>query len=94
MDNKFVLVTGAFGGMGEKVVNKLIDSGYSVIALDKTVKESRENVYPIQVDITDEKKRFISFGKNKRNNKFAICDGAFCRHLHLRFLDRDFGRGI
>ncbi len=65
MERKFVLVTGAFGGMGEKVVNKLIDCGYSVIAVDKTVKASRENVFPIQVDITDEESVITAFNKAK-----------------------------
>ena len=66
MEKKFVLVTGAFGGMGEKVVNKLIDSGYSVIALDRVVKEGKENVYPIQVDITDESSVISAFERAKQ----------------------------
>ncbi len=69
MERKFVLVTGAFGGMGEKAVNKLIDCGYSVIALDKTVKESRENVYPIEVDITEEESVITAFNKAKEITK-------------------------
>ena len=65
MERKFVLVTGAFGGMGEKVVSQLLSRGYSVIALDKTVKESKEHVYPIQVDITDENSVISAFNKVK-----------------------------
>ncbi|MBO7149881.1 MAG: SDR family NAD(P)-dependent oxidoreductase [Clostridia bacterium] len=61
MERKFVLVTGAFGGMGEKVVRQLLDGGYSVIALDKNVKESSKNVYPIEVDITDEQSVISAF---------------------------------
>ena len=63
MERKFVLVTGAFGGMGEKVVSRLVEDGYSVIALDKNVKENTENVYPIQVDITDEQSVLSAFEK-------------------------------
>lgn len=51
---KYVLVTGAYGGMGRAVVKKLAQSGYFVIALDKNVGESIDNVMPIQADITDE----------------------------------------
>ena len=74
MDKKFVLVTGAFGGMGEKVVSQLLDSGYSVIALDKKIKEGAKNVYPIQVDITDEESVLSAFTKVKEitNNIYAI----------------------
>lgn len=74
MDKKFVLVTGAFGGMGEKVVWQLVKSGYSVIALDKMVKESPKNVYPIQVDITDEESVVCAFNKVKEitNSLYAI----------------------
>ena len=63
MERKFVLVTGAFGGMGEKVVNQLLDSGYSVIALDIRIKEEKKNVYPIQVDLTDEQSIISAFEK-------------------------------
>ncbi len=63
MERKFVLVTGAFGGMGKKVVENLVSSGYSVIALDKSVKEGTDNVYPIQVDISDEESVLSAFEK-------------------------------
>ncbi len=71
---KYVLVTGAFGGMGEKVVNKLVQNGYSVIALDKSVKEGSKNVYPIKVDITDENSVKIAFEKVGKitNSIYAI----------------------
>ncbi len=51
---KYVLVTGAYGGMGKRFVTQLVKEGYSVIALDLNVGESEENVYPIQIDLTDE----------------------------------------
>ena len=50
---KYVLVTGAYGGMGEKTVQALVRRGYGVFALDKAVGEKTENVYPVQADITD-----------------------------------------
>ena len=51
---EYVLVTGAYGGMGSATVDALVKQGYGVIALDKRVGEKRENVYPVQVDLTDE----------------------------------------
>lgn len=51
---RYVLVTGAYGGMGRAVVNALKNAGYFVFALDLKVEEREENVMPIEVDLTDE----------------------------------------
>ena len=50
---EFVLVTGAYGGMGKATTKLLAQNGYGVIALDKKVEQSKENIYPIEVDITN-----------------------------------------
>ncbi len=50
---KYVLVTGAFGGMGKATVDLLAEAGYFVFALDKKAGEAKENVLPIETDITD-----------------------------------------
>lgn len=50
---KYILVTGAYGGMGQKTVDCLTKQGFCVFALDKTVGDIRENVIPIQADLTD-----------------------------------------
>ena len=50
---KYVLVTGAYGGMGYQAVKALAEQGYTVFALDKRVKEAEENVVPIEADVTD-----------------------------------------
>lgn len=50
---KSVLITGAYGGMGYKTAKLLAESGYTVFALDKTVRESEENIVPIETDLTD-----------------------------------------
>ena len=52
---KYVLVTGAYGGMGKACVAELQKSGYCVIALDKATAPPTKNVIPINVDLTDEK---------------------------------------
>lgn len=62
-NKKYVLVTGAFGGMGLKTCELLLKKGYAVIALDKKVKTAafQDTVtgvplpfYPIECDVTDE----------------------------------------
>ena len=50
---KYVVVTGAFGGMGREAVKSLVGSGYTVFALDKKVGNAQENVIPIEVDVSD-----------------------------------------
>ena len=71
---KYVLITGAYGGMGQATMNELVKNGYTVIALDKTVKERENNVIPIEVDITDENSVLGAFNKvNKITNElYAI----------------------
>ncbi len=50
---KYVLVTGAYGGMGYATVKALAAQGYTVFALDKRIKEPEDNVLPIEVDVTN-----------------------------------------
>ena len=50
---KYVLVTGAYGGMGYATVQALAKAGYTVFALDKRVKEAEDNVIPLEADVTD-----------------------------------------
>ncbi|MBR0082023.1 MAG: SDR family NAD(P)-dependent oxidoreductase [Clostridia bacterium] len=49
-----VLITGANGGMGKATVTRFAESGYRVFALDRTLWEARENVVPLQADVTNE----------------------------------------
>lgn len=49
----YVLVTGAWGGMGRKTVEALRKQGFCVFALDKTTGPAEENVIPVQADLTD-----------------------------------------
>lgn len=49
---KYVIVTGAYGGMGYAAVRAFKDDGYFVFALDRQVKEAEDGVMPIQVDLT------------------------------------------
>ena len=51
---KYVLVTGAYGGMGRAVTKALTQNGYRVLALDKQAGEAVEGVFPIEADIMEE----------------------------------------
>ena len=51
---QFVLVTGAYGGMGRATTEALVKAGFCVFALDKKVGEAIEGVIPLQVDVTSE----------------------------------------
>ncbi len=81
---EYILVTGAYGGMGKAVVNKLKECGFFVFALDKNVDNQSENVYPIQVDITDTQSIENAFEiiKGKTNTLKAIIHLAGIYDLH------------
>lgn len=51
---QYILVTGAYGGMGKATVKKLCEQGFTVFALDKKIGEAEKNVIPVEADITDE----------------------------------------
>lgn len=71
---KYVLVTGAGGGMGEAVVQKLSDNGYCVFALDRQPIEKRQNVIPLQVDLCDsvQVEKAFEYVKEKTDKLYAI----------------------
>ena len=50
---KYILLTGAYGGMGRKTAEALKSQGFIVIAMDKTVGAPENNIIPLQADITD-----------------------------------------
>ncbi len=49
-----VLITGAYGGMGKATAEALAQRGFRVFALDRTVGEGREDIIPVEADLTDE----------------------------------------
>ena len=53
VNNKSVLITGAYGGMGAEVSRKLAELGYRVYAMDRTVGLPSENIIPVEADVTD-----------------------------------------
>ncbi len=69
-----VLVTGAYGGMGKATVEALVNNGFFVFALDKNVGKAKENVLPVQADLTDEEsvKNAFSFVREHTTELYAI----------------------
>ena len=71
---QYILVTGAYGGMGRATVQLLKKQGFFVFALDRKIGEAEENVFPIEADITDESSlaRAAETIKKKTDALFAI----------------------
>lgn len=71
---KYVLVTGAYGGMGKATIKLLKEKGYFVFALDKKLEEKEDNIMPIECDITSEQSILLAFEQIKKvtNELFAI----------------------
>lgn len=71
---KYIVVTGAYGGIGKATIQKLKSEGYTVFALDKKVEKAEENIIPIEVDVTKEESIVSAFEKVKSvtNEIFAI----------------------
>lgn len=63
---KFVLVTGAYGGMGRATVQQLKNNGFCVFALDKNVEPAEDNIIPIKADVTDENSILSAFEQIKQ----------------------------
>lgn len=62
---KYILVTGARGGMGRKTVELMKEQGFGVFAVDKEPGIAEENIIPITADITDEGSVKSAFEKVK-----------------------------
>lgn len=69
---KFVLITGANGGMGKAFTYLLLERGYSVIGLDIVEGEEKENFYLVKADLTD-----FSSVKNAFNKVREITDNLY-----------------
>jgi len=57
MENKkrqYILITGAYGGMGRAAAKLLAQQGFRILALDRKTGEESENIIPIEADITSE----------------------------------------
>lgn len=71
---KYVLVTGAYGGMGKETVDILKGEGFTVFALDRKVGEKEDGVIPLEADVTDKNTIIAAYEKVKcvTDNLYAI----------------------
>ncbi len=60
---EYIVVTGAYGGMGRETVKKFVSLGYTVFALDRKVENSEEGIIPIEVDVTSEESVLNAYKK-------------------------------
>ena len=76
-------MTGAFGGMGRAAAKKFLSEGYGVIALDKTIGDAEENLFPIAADVTSETSLLRAFDEVRSitPNLFAIVHFAGIYYL-------------
>lgn len=51
---RYILISGAAGGMGQAAVQRLTQAGFTVFALDQVPIPARDNVIPLEADITDD----------------------------------------
>lgn len=60
---EFVLITGAYGGLGRVVMEECLNKGYAVFALDKNIDVHyiRDSVMPVQCDISNEKSLYEAY---------------------------------
>lgn len=71
---KYVLITGAYGGMGYATAKLLAENGFTVFAVDKKIKDPEKNIIPLQTDITDTEsiEKTLAEIKTKTNELYAI----------------------
>ena len=94
---KFILVTGAYGGMGKKTVQMLKRQGFGVIALDQKVGAAEEGVFPLQADLTDEASVLRAFeaAKEITEELYAIVGSQEANPMECRISDDSpFGRAM
>ena len=91
---KYIVVTGAYGGMGYNTVKELSKNGFTVFALDKKVNLPEENIIPIEVDVTSLDSVNNAFEKVKSitDNLYAIVHfaGVYMLNSLVEINERDF----
>ena len=83
VDIKFVLITGAYGGLGRVAMEECLKLGYAVFALDNNIDEDylNDSVMPIQCDVSNERSIYQAYNtisEYTENLKAIInCAGVF-----------------
>lgn len=93
---KYVLITGAYGGMGYRTVKAMANEGFTVFALDKKVGQPEQNVVPVQTDVTDPQsvQRVFNTVRAVTDEIFAIIHfaGVYMLDSLIEMSDSDFER--
>ncbi len=74
---KYVLITGAFGGMGKRTCELFSKNGFTVFALDKNIPDDinrNERILPIKADVTEicDVENAMRTVKNTTDTLFAV----------------------
>ena len=92
----YVLISGAYGGMGYATVKELAGRGYTVFALDKKIKPAEENIIPIEVDVTNAESLKNAFEKVQTitNDLFVIIHfaGVYMLDSLIEIEDEEFDK--
>ena len=95
---KYILVAGAFGGMGKCAVDLFVKNGFKVFALDKNIGEEKAEVIPIKTDITDilSVKNALDIVKSYTDNLFAIVHfaGIYMLNSLVEISESDFDKAF
>ena len=94
---KYILITGAYGGMGRAAVDMLAARGYGVFALDRRAAEDdRQNVIPINADVTDTEsiRRAVERVRGITDSLFAVIHfaGIYMLDSLVEMSEADFDR--
>lgn len=93
---KYILVTGANGGMGKSTVELLRHKGYGIFAMDIKTEEVTEGVIPLRSDLRDPESIKAAFDKVKEitNELYAIIHfaGIYMLDSFVEISDADLKR--
>lgn len=94
---RYVIVTGASGGMGKAAVEALKEKGFFVFALDiKGLSDKDERVVPIEVDLTDTEsiEKAKDTVKNYTDSIYAIVHfaGIYCMNSLVEVSEESYTR--
>lgn len=93
---KYLLVTGAYGGMGREAVKTFVQNGYAVFALDKKIGDNLDGVIPVECDVTDIESVKSAFCAVKKvtNELFAVVHfaGVYMLDSLVEISDSDFDK--
>lgn len=93
---KYVLVTGAYGGMGRAMVDLLARQGVCVFALDCHIGNASETVIPLQADITSAESVKAAFDRvaahTRRLDAIVHFAGVYMLDSLVEMAEDDFSR--